>query len=322
MSSARFRQDQPGPPSRPLSRGLSLPPRWLPYHLLWDDQNSVLFDKIRQQPEYYLSRAEMEIIENHGRDLIDFSAAVSLLDLGTGTGDKALALLRFMRAPAWFAPMEINEYALSSLASRVAAQSPHTALYPVQADFTKRWPPVATHAPHPLLAILLGSTLGNFTTAERHDLFRTFALNLREGDMVALGVPLLREPAEMLSAYQDRAGLMAEFGRHCLQIMNTTQGADFHLEAFAHHVAWSEPFQRITVGLRARSVQQVTVPGMKKPVVFQQNEILRVFLAARFTTRALDAELATHGFESKRWVTDACGRYAVVLASRTNDPMA
>jgi L-histidine N-alpha-methyltransferase len=299
-----------------LVRGLSDIPRWLPYRLLWDEYNSSLYDEIRDQPEYYLNRLETELLTLHAADIMAASAALGLLELGPGSGEKALILLRHMQHPAWFTPMDICPTALAALDARLRAEAPKVAIHPLCADFTLPWPSDLNRAPGPLLTAFLGGTLGNFLPEERRAFLANLARGLREGDMFLTGVPLVTAEDEMRNAYNDKAGLMVEFYRHCLCILNRDWCTDFNEDGFDHHVTWSAESQRVEVGLRARMTQNVHVPGIATPLTFRRGEVLRAVVAARFTADRILDELASHGFEAVRWVVEDSDRYALALVRK------
>jgi L-histidine N-alpha-methyltransferase len=299
-----------------LARGLSDSPRWLPYRLLWDDFNSSVYDDIREQPEYYLNRLETDLLERYAADIVTTSAARGLLEFGPGTGEKALILLRHMQRPGWFAPMDICPAALAALGERVRRELSHVSVHPTCADFTQPWSTTLNRAPTPILTALMGGTLGNFLPNERHRFLANLAHSLRAGDTFVMGVPLVSAEDGMRNAYNDKAGFMVKFYRHCLHILNRDWGADFNEDAFAHDVVWSALHQRIEVGLRARTIQLVHVPGIQSPITFQQGEVLRAVVAVRFTRNRIVDELTSHGLQLMLWFTDASDRYAVALVCK------
>ncbi|MCX5203192.1 L-histidine N(alpha)-methyltransferase [Streptomyces sp. NBC_00237] len=318
-SSSRLKQDEQAQACAELVEGLLDMPHRLPYWLLWDDHNTALYDRIREQPEYYLNRLETQLLRDHACEVVVASGARTLLELGPGTGEKALPLLRCMADPVSYVPVDVSGSALSRLADRLAHASPRTAVRPEKADFTRPWPAaLRPTGPHPLLAAFLGGTLGNLLPAERRNLLGRLEGALRPGDTLLLGVPLLHDPDAMMAAYHDAAGLMATFYRHCLHILNRDFGTDFDLGAYAHHVTWAAREGRVEIGLRAASEQQVLIPAgpASHRVDFARGDVLRAVVASRFTAEQLDSELAVHGFETVRLLPEASGRYALLLARR------
>ncbi|MFF5447141.1 L-histidine N(alpha)-methyltransferase [Streptomyces sp. NPDC012888] len=317
MSASAVQQDALLKDRAELATGLRGVPPSLPYRLLWDEHNTALYDLIREQPEYYLNRLEMQLLHVHAHEVMTASGARTLIELGSGTGEKALPLLRHMPAPTTYLPVDVSTSALSRLADRLRRASPTTRVRPVAADFTRPWPP-ALREPgrHPQLVTFLGSTLGNLLPDERRALLELLAASTRPGDSLLLGVPLLHDTQAMVSAYQDAAGLMEAFYLHCLRILNRDLGTDFDLDAYAHHVAWEAPAQRVEIGLRALTDQTVLIPGHPTAhrVAFPRGGVLRAAVAARFTTGQLDDELAAQGFETVRRLPDPSGRYMLLLA--------
>ncbi|RST19603.1 L-histidine N(alpha)-methyltransferase [Streptomyces sp. WAC05374] len=292
-------------------------PPHLPYRLLWDEHNTALYDRIREQPEYYLNRLEMHLLQAHASEVMAASGARTLIELGSGTGEKALPLLQHMTAPVAYLPVDVSTSALNHLTERLRHASPSTTVRAVAADFTRPWPPVLREpGRRPVLVTFLGSTLGNLLPAERHGLLELLAGSLRPGDGLLLGVPLLHDVEVMVSAYRDAAGLMEAFYLHCLRILNRDLGTDFDLDAYAHHVVWAAPSQRVEIGLCSLADQTVLVPGPPagRRVVFPRGEVLRATIAVRFTAGQLDDELAARGFEPLRHLPDPTSRYMLLLA--------
>ncbi|MFF8805585.1 L-histidine N(alpha)-methyltransferase [Streptomyces omiyaensis] len=300
-----------------LAAGLRRVPPRLPYRLLWDEHNTALYDRIREQPEYYLNRLEMQLLHSHASEVIAAGRARTLIELGSGTGEKALPLLRHMPTPATYLPVDVSTTALNRLADRLQHASPTTTVHPVAADFISPWPSALRESGrHPVLVTFLGSTLGNLLPYERRDLLELLAASITPGDGLLLGVPLLHDAQEMVSAYQDAAGLMEAFYLHCLRILNRDFGTDFDLDAYAHHVTWAACEQRVEIGLRALADQTVLIPAHPAAhrVVLPHGEVLRAAVAARFTPGQLDDELAAHGFRMVRRLPDPSGRYMLLLA--------
>ncbi|MER5933915.1 L-histidine N(alpha)-methyltransferase [Streptomyces sp. NPDC002054] len=312
-------QDEQAGTCAELVAGLRSTPPHLPYGLLWDEHNTALYDRIREQPEYYLNRLEMQLLRSHAPDIIATTGARMLLELGAGTGEKALPLLAHMNSPARYTPVDISNSAMSRLAARLCATSPDTVVRPVVADFTRPWPPaLRSTEPGPLLATFLGSTLGNLLPTERRTLLERLAAALRPHDTLLLGVPLLHDPDTMVAAYRDAAGLMEAFYLHCLHILNRDHGTDFDLGGFAHHVTWAARESRVEIGLRALSDQRVLVPGRPTShrVDLACGSVVRAVVAARFTARQLQGELSESGFETVHLLQEPSDRYALLLARR------
>ncbi|WP_158717954.1 L-histidine N(alpha)-methyltransferase [Streptomyces sp. NRRL F-2664] len=300
-----------------VATGLGAEPPHLPYRLLWDEHNTALYDRIREQPEYYLNRLEMQLLHAHSREVTADCGARTLIELGSGTGEKALPLLRHLTAPATYLPVDVSTSALSRLTDRLRHASPSTSVHTVAADFTRPWPPALRETGRrPALVTFLGSTLGNLLPGERHDLLALLAGSLEPGDGLLLGVPLLHDAQVMVSAYQDAAGLMEAFYLHCLRILNRDLGTNFDLDAYAHHVTWAAPEQRVEIGLRALADQSVLIPGhpTSHRVLLPRGQVLRAAVAVRFTAEQLDDELSAHGFETVRRLPDTSGRYMLLLA--------
>ena len=300
-------------------RGLTATPKDLPPKWFYDDRGSELFDEITRLPEYYPTRTERSILLAHADDIVAASGADTLVELGSGTSEKTRILLdAFHRADRLrtFAPFDVSEATLRDAAARVAAEYPGVDVHAVVGDFERH----LAHVPgsgHRTVAFL-GGTIGNFAPAPRARFLAALAATLRPGETLLLGTDLVKDEGRLVRAYDDAAGVTAEFNKNVLHVLNRELGATFDPDAFAHVACWNAADEWIEMRLRARGALQVAVPALNLDVRFDAGEEMRTEISAKFRRDRVAEELATAGFELAEWWTDPAGDFALSLARRVD----
>ena len=164
------------------------------------------------------------------------------------------------------------------------------------------------------MVAFLGSTIGNLTPAARHRFFTSLRALLTDGDTLLLGADLVKQEGRLIAAYDDAAGVTAEFNRNVLHVLNTSLGADFRPDRFDHVVVWDPDAAWIEMRLRAQEAMQVAIADLGLSVSFQRGEEIRTEISAKFRRAGLAAELAAAGFELTCWWTDPDHDFAVSLS--------
>ncbi|MGH3438380.1 MAG: L-histidine N(alpha)-methyltransferase [Sciscionella sp.] len=298
-----------------VRRGLTSHPKSLPPKWFYDATGSELFEKITGLAEYYPTRAEREILHTNAAEIAELTAAATLVELGSGSSEKTRLLLDALRDRETlreFVPLDVSETALREAAAAIAAQYPAIAVHGVVGDFTEHLAQLPGERPRAVA--FLGGTIGNFMPDERAGLLRSVRGVLQPGEWLLLGTDLVKDPAKLVAAYDDDAGVTAEFNRNVLRVLNRELGADFDIDAFDHVALWDPRQEWIEMRLRAARAMRVRVPAVDLEVEFAEGEELRTEISAKFREQRVAAELSVAGFELHRWWTDSLGRFAVSLA--------
>lgn len=300
-----------------VAAGLGSVPRRLTPRWLYDDRGSELYSEITRLPEYYLTEAEREVLGRAADEIVELSGADTLIELGSGTSDKTTTLLDAFAAAGRlerFVPLDVSEQTLRDAASELADRYPGLQVHGVIGDFVEHLS-VVPHEGVPLLAFL-GSTIGNFYPAERAAFFRAVARWLPESGHLLLGVDLVKPVDRIMAAYNDPAGLTAEFTLNVLEVVNRELDADFDVTAFEHVGMWDPIHSRVDLRLRSLRDQHVTIPRTGMELDIAEDEEIRVEVSTKFTFRELDAEFAAAGLEAVRaWTSDG-GDVALIIARR------
>jgi L-histidine N-alpha-methyltransferase len=299
----------------------SLPPKWF-----YDAQGSALFEKITELPEYYPTRAERAILRAVAPEIAALTGAATLVELGSGSSEKTRLLLSALRDAGTlrgYVPVDVSESALAAAGDALTAEYPGLAVHAVGADFEK-YLGVPSDAGNgttarddndgPRLVAFLGSTIGNMVPAERTVFLRRVRAQLRPGDAFLLGTDLVKDPAVLVAAYDDSAGVTAAFNKNVLAVLNAELGADFDLDAFDHVALWDAEREWIEMRLEAASAQTVLVAGLGLTVRFAAGEEMRTEVSAKFREAGVRTELAAAGLAVRSWWTDPGGQFGLSLA--------
>jgi L-histidine Nalpha-methyltransferase len=298
------------------ARGLTDTPKWLPPKWFYDARGSELFERITELPEYYPTRTERALLHRVAGDIAcELGEVEVLIELGSGSSEKTQLLLSALTAEAslkMYVPQDVSATALAAAAPLLAARFPGVAVCPVVSDFTD----TLHHLPGAgrRMIAFLGGTIGNLTPPERAEFLCEVRDVLEPGERLLLGVALVTDPRVLVPAYDDAAGVTAEFNRNVLRVLNDRLGADFDPDRFDHVALWDADNEWIEMRLRSRDDAVVRVADLDLEVPFRAGEELRTEISAKFRVDGLAAELDAAGFTVARHWTDPDERFAVILA--------
>jgi L-histidine N-alpha-methyltransferase len=297
--------------------GLSAAPKWLPPKYFYDQRGSELFEEITRLPEYYPTRTERALLTEHAREIAEASDAEVLLELGSGSSEKTRLLLDALTQTGrltTYVPVDVSDSALTQAMDALAEERPGLALHGVVADFDQHLGQLPT--PGRRMIALLGSTLGNYDRAGRDTFLRSVAAAMQPGEALLLGLDLVKDPKQLVAAYDDSAGVTAEFNLNALRVLNQSLGADFDLDGFRHLARWNTEEERIEMRLVAQESTRVELPELDLDIKFDEGEELLTELSCKFRRSIAALELAAAGFRDLRWWADPEEAYALVLARR------
>ncbi|UNM12730.1 L-histidine N(alpha)-methyltransferase [Streptomyces formicae] len=293
--------------------GLTRTPKELPPKWFYDARGSELFEEITRLPEYYPTRAEREILLARSAEIAAATGARTLVELGSGSSEKTRHLLEALTELHSYIPVDVSESALAGAAEALLAEHPDLHVHAMIADFTRSISLPET--PGPRLVAFLGGTIGNLLPGERHEFLRSVRAMLAPGDALLLGTDLVKEESVLVAAYDDAAGVTAEFNRNVLAVINRELDADFDPDAFVHVARWNAEEEWIEMRLRARQALTVKIPELDLVVPFEAGEEIRTEVSAKFRQERVRTELADAGLKLAEWWTDGEGRFALSLST-------
>ena len=301
--------------SRDVRAGLTARPKELPPKWFYDDRGSELFDEITRLPEYYPTRTERSILEARADDVARVTGADTLVELGSGTSEKTRLLLDALAGAGSlnrFVPFDVSEQTLRDAAAAVAAEY-GIDVHAVVGDFERHLGLIPSGGRR--IVAFLGSTIGNLPPESRAGFLAEIAAGLGPDDFFLLGTDLVKAIDRLEAAYDDAAGVTAEFNRNVLRVVNRELDADFVPEAFTHVARWSPANEWIEMILRSESPQHVQVRALDLTVDFDEGEEMRTEISAKFRREGVEAELKAAGLELREWWTDDGGDFALSLSS-------
>jgi L-histidine N-alpha-methyltransferase len=299
--------------------GLTRPFKELPPKHFYDERGCELFDAICELPEYYPTRAERSILETDAAAIVAATGATELVELGSGTAAKTRVLLNAMSEAELlrrYVPFDVAESVVRTSAEQLVGEYPGLQVHGVVGDFERHLDriPRADGEQRRVVA-LLGGTIGNFPPGSRRRLLRRIGALLAEGDHLLLGTDLVKDPAVIEAAYDDAAGVTAEFNRNVLRVVNRELDADFPLDGFAHVAFFDRRHEWVEMRLRALRPCSVLVGALGLRVEVAAGEEIRTEISAKFTRARVEEDFAAAGLRLAGWHTDAQQRFALSLAT-------
>jgi dimethylhistidine N-methyltransferase len=298
--------------------GLTAKPKTLKPKYLYDALGSQLFEAICQLPEYYLTRAETEIFERYAAEIVaQTTSPITVVELGSGSSIKTRLLIEAIlaRQPRLcYQPIDISETILEQSAKQLLEDYPGLRINAHAADYTRGLDLIARGAGEKLLALFLGSNIGNYTLEEARELLVQIRRALRSGDGLLLGADLKKDRATLEAAYNDQLGVTAAFSRNLLFRMDRELGADFDLRYFKHHAFFNEAQSRIEIHLVSLIRQTIHIQDPRSQneltVEFQENETIHTENSYKYDLEMLAELAAGTGFKPARVWFDSGKRFS------------
>jgi L-histidine N-alpha-methyltransferase len=301
--------------------GLTRPFKELPPKHFYDARGADLFDQICHLPEYYPTRAERAILAERSAEIAAATGAGELVELGSGTAAKTRLLLQAMAdtgALQRYVPIDVTEGMVRDTAESLVDEFPGLRVHGIVGDFERHLGHVPAPGQTTRIVAFLGGTIGNFPPGSRRRFLRRIAGLLRPGrDRLLIGTDLVKDPATLEAAYDDSAGVTAEFNRNVLRVVNRELHADFDVGAFEHVAFYDREREWIEMRLRAQRRMDVHIGALDLDVAFAAREELRTEISAKFTPARLRGDFAAAGLRLVQMLRDPDGLFALSLAERT-----
>ncbi len=274
------------------SQEKSIPPVWF-----YDERGSRLFEEITQLPEYYPTRAERALLEEHAPSIAELSKADTLVELGAGACEKTRVLLGALQEAGTlsrYVPFDVSDEFLRGAAATLSEEFDALDIHLVIGDFHQHLAEIPTEGRR--MVAFLGGTIGNLNPAQRARFLFDLNCTMSSDDSLLVGTDLVKDPTRLVAAYDDAAGVTADFNRNVLHVLNDQLSGDFDPELFRHVALWNEDEQWIEMRLRAREPTEVSLTGAGMTVRFDEGEDLLTEISAKFTPERVEQELTQAGF--------------------------
>ncbi len=301
-------------------RGLAKPAKELPCKLFYDPRGSALFDQICTLDEYYLTRTETAIMQQNAADIAALiGERCALIEYGSGSSSKIRILLDHLREPLSYTPIDLAKDQLLASATAIAAAYPRMKVHPLCADYTQPLvPPSLAEGVARRVVFFPGSTLGNFHRHEAEEFLRRVR-NLvgREGGLL-VGIDLKKDPRLLHAAYNDSAGITAQFNLNILAHINRRFGSNFHLDRFAHRALYDEQLGRIERYLVSLADQVVQLDDTEFP--FESGESILTEVSYKYDLDQFTTLAERAGFGVRRVWTDTARLFSVQYLEPSRPP--
>ena len=302
-----------------LRRGFATQPRSLPPKYFYDERGSLLFDQICDTPEYYPTRTEDALLAAHAEEIVSIARPAHLMELGAGACRKTRHLLRAagqLDAPLVYWPFDVCEEILREAGAALIEEFQWLSVNALVGDYLGglRRPPCPGE---PTLFAFLGGTIGNFEPAQAREFLSELTAVMEPGDFLLMGADRVKAPAVLHAAYNDAAGITAEFNVNVLNVLNRELDADFDPTAFRHRAVYNEQARQIEMYLVAMRRQRVQVSALDAEYVFEAGESILTEISRKFGDDELDELLGGAGLAPRTHFLPDNGYFSLVLAERT-----
>lgn len=299
-----------------LIAGLRQPQKMISPKYFYDETGSKLFEDITRLPEYYLTDIELGIMEVHIDEMADaIGKEASLIEFGAGSGMKTRLLLEHMHSPAVYVPVDISEEHLLDSQRRIQEDFPDIEVIPVAADFLHPFDlPNPETMPRRNVVYFPGSTIGNFEDNDALELMRVMHGEAGEDGALLIGVDLQKDPTVIDAAYNDSAGVTAEFNLNMLRHLNREFGSDFDIESFEHRATYKPDEGRVVVELVSTKRQKANVGDAR--IEFERDETIITEYSHKYTLEGFAALAKEAGFSVDKVWTDEHDWFSVQYCTR------
>ena len=300
-----------------IIEGLQMPEKMISPKFFYDERGSQLFDEITTLREYYPTETELGIMRENVAEIAELiGPQASLIEYGSGSSRKTRVLLQHLNEQAVYVPVDISEDHLLESARQIGSEFPDLEVLPVVADFTKRFElPDPSVMPLRNIVYFPGSTIGNFPHAAASELLKVMYHEAGENGAMLIGVDLQKDPAIIERAYNDSAGVTADFNLNMLRHLNREYGADFDLEAWTHEAQYNEDEGRVEIRLINSSLQSVNIG--RETVIIDEGEGILTEYSHKYTLAGFASMAEQAGFAVARVWTDPKQLFSVQYCVRS-----
>lgn len=299
--------------------GLTAAQKWLPPRWFYDELGSSLFDAICFLPEYYVMRAEGEVLTTHARDIAhEFGTNIRLVELGSGAARKTRILLDVLttrQQDIEYVPVDVDATMIERVGRELLLAYPRIRVTGVVSDFARPSVPMSLlpKSNARTVVLFLGSTIGNLDPDAALAMLRDLRNSLQPGDALFLGADLRKSKSILEPAYDDALGVTAAFNLNLLTRMNRELAANFDLASFRHRAFYDETLGRIEMHLVSTKAQRVHIGALNLDVDFAHSETIHTESSYKHDDATIAALAAGAGFTVSRKWTDARNFFADVL---------
>lgn len=294
-----------------VRHSLQQQPSWLSSRFFYDARGARLFERICTLPEYYPTRCELEILQEHLPAIAkELGSACEIIEPGSGEGIKTRRLLEALDRPCAYRPIDVAEDQLAEASTRLRARFPELLVQPVHGDFTQDLTLPACEGRR--VFYFPGSTIGNFPPEQAQELLARWRRHAGPDGALLIGVDLRKDPALLRAAYNDAAGVTAAFNQNILRHLNRVIGSDFVPDHWAHEAPYNEETGQVQMWLRAQGAQRVNL-GDGSVHAFADGEAIRTEYSCKYSVEEFQALASRAGWRPSAVWMDRNAWFSVQL---------
>jgi dimethylhistidine N-methyltransferase len=299
--------------------GLSKTPKSLPAKYFYDQRGSQLFEDICQLPEYYPTRTEAAIIQQSAQEIVAYTGACELIELGSGSSTKTRLLLDAyyqQEESCKYIPIDVSETILKASAIQLHKEYPNLHIQGLIGTYEQALAYCQNPSYNTRMIFFLGSSIGNFSPLECDDFLTKIASVLQTEDYFLLGIDLQKPLAILEAAYNDSQGVTAAFNLNMLSHLNWRFQGDFNLDLFRHQAIYNQDNSQIEMYLICQKTHTVHLKKLNLTVNFQAGEKLLTEISRKFALDTMQKDLASKGLKPVRVFSDTENLFALILCQK------
>lgn len=300
-----------------VARGLTDTPPWLHSRFLYDDEGSRLFEEICKQPEYYLNDAEAEILERCASRIRDATGPVTLIELGSGNSvktDHLLSAYATAESSVRYVPVDVSEGILEQARDAIVTRHPKVTVTGIADTYERAFPLFKEFSP--AMVVFLGSSIGNFDQRESDIFWQGVSDALSPSDFVLLGIDLVKDELILHAAYNDAAGVTAQFTKNLFARINRELGAQIDLDAIEHVALYNSSWRRIEIYARFLSRQDVYLQPLERTITVPKDTMVMTEICRKYDLDKMKDYLRCFDFSVKEVFTDEKQWFGLLLLQR------
>jgi L-histidine N-alpha-methyltransferase len=296
--------------------GLTKTPKSLPSKYFYDQQGSQLFEEICQLPEYYPTRTEAAILQEYAPEIVAYTGACELIELGSGSSTKTRLLLDAyyqQQKSSKYVPIDVSETILQASAIELQKEYPNLPIKGLIGTYEQALAYCQNPSYNTRMIFFLGSSIGNFSATECDKFLEKIATVLKPGDYFLLGIDLQKPSAILEAAYNDAQGVTAAFNLNMLSHLNWRFQADFNLDLFSHKAIYNQDQSQIEMYLICQKTHPVHLKKLGLTVNFQASESILTEISRKFNLETMQKDLESKGLKPLKVFTDSGNLFGLIL---------
>jgi dimethylhistidine N-methyltransferase len=296
--------------------GLTKTPKSLPSKYFYDRQGSQLFEEICQLPEYYPTRTEAAILQEYAQEIVAYTGACELIELGSGSSTKTRLLLDAyyqQQKSSKYVPIDVSETILKASAIELQKEYPNLPIQGLIGTYEQALDYCQNPSDNTRMIFFLGSSIGNFSAAECDKFLEKIATVLKAGDYFLLGIDLQKPVAILEAAYNDSQGVTAAFNLNMLSHLNWRFQADFNLDLFSHQAIYNQEQSQIEMYLICQKTHPVHLKKLDLTVNFEASESILTEISRKFNLETMQKDLESKGLNLLKVFTDPENLFGLIL---------